>query len=421
MLKSNPPKRRFISLLALILAGETIYFLPFVLARIFRPTLLVVFDITNTELGTYFSVYGIVAVFSYFFGGPLADKFPSRHLMSLALVLTAVGGFFMSFVPPKGSMIFIYAFWGITTILLFWAALIRATREWGGDDFQGRAFGWLEAGRGLSAALLGTLALVVFSDFNSDSLQQADIAADRISAFRNVIIFTSFFTMICGILVWFFIPDNKAYRPADRIRMSQLVSIIKIPSIWLISIIIICAYVGYKISDVLSLYANEVLSYNEVKSAAVGTGALWLRALVAFLAGYLADRAKASKIISFCFAFTIIGAVLFALGVLEQIVVLVFINLALLMIGVYGLRALYFALIQEARIPIIYTGTAVGLISILGFSPDIFMGPWIGYLLDNNPGATGFRHVFTVLSLFAVVGFLASLIFISHNKRESKA
>ena len=65
------------------------------------------------------------------------------------------------------------------------------------------------------------------------------------------------------------------------------------------------------------------------------------------------------------------------------------INLALVMIGVYGLRSLYFALIQEARIPILYTGTAVGLISILGFTPDIFMGPWMGYLLDNNPGAEG--------------------------------
>jgi len=162
MFKSNLHKKRFLSLISLIIAGESIFFLPFVLARIFRPSLLVVFNITNTELGTYFSIYGIVAMLSYFFGGPLADRFPARYLLSLALWLTGLGGFVMAFVPIKGIMVILYTFWGLTTILLFWAALIRATREWGGLDFQGRAFGWLEGGRGATAALLGTLTLLVF-------------------------------------------------------------------------------------------------------------------------------------------------------------------------------------------------------------------------------------------------------------------
>lgn len=420
MLKSNQAKRRFFTLFALIIAGETIFFLPFVLARIFRPTLLVVFDITNTELGTYFSIYGIVAMFSYFFGGPLADRYSSRLLMSLALCLTGLGGFVMYLVPTKGSMMILYGFWGLTTILLFWAALIRATREWGGVDFQGRAFGWLEGGRGATAALLGTLALLVFSDFNSESLNQASISAHRISALRNVILFTSGFTLLSGALVWWFVPDHKDYRPSDRIRFSQIISLLKFPSLWLLAIIIICAYVGYKISDDFSLYAHEVLGYDEVKSAALGTGALWMRALVAILAGYFADKVKTSKIIAFCFAITIIGAGLVASGLLEQILVLVLINLALVMIGVYGIRALYFALIQEARIPIIYTGTAVGIVSVLGFTPDIFMSPWMGYLLDHNPGPVGHRMVFAVLCLFAILGLLASLIFISRNKRGDK-
>lgn len=418
MVRSIFLKRRSLSLITLIIAGETIFFLPFVIPRIFRPSLLAVFEITNTQLGTYFSVYGIVAVFSYFFGGPLADKYPSRNLMSIALGLTSLGGFVMWLTPLNGGMIVLYAFWGLTSILLFWAALIRATREWGGSDFQGRAFGWLEGGRGASAALLGSLALLVFSDFSPDSVQQADLAWERISAFRNVILLSSVLTLISAVLVWIFIPDNREYRPADRIRMSELFLLLKNPSIWLISVIIISAYVGYKISDVLSLYANDVLCFNEVSSAAIGTGALWMRALVAILAGYLADKLNASKIIRYCFVLTFIGALLFALGFLEQIVALVLINLALLMVGVYGLRALYFALIQEARIPIIYTGTAVGLISILGFTPDIFMGPWMGHLLDHNPGPEGHRLVFTVLAVFAVVGLLASILFIFLNRSK---
>lgn len=420
MFQTNSQFRRSLSLAALIIAGESIFFLPFVIARIFRPTLLLVFDITNTELGTYFSVYGIVAMISYFLGGPLADRYSSRNLMSIALCLTGLGGFIMWLVPAKGSMIILYGFWGFTTILLFWAALIRATREWGGADFQGRAFGWLEGGRGATAAILGTLALFVFSDFNPESANQAILSAERISAFRKVILFTSLFTLFSGALVWWFIPNNKKFRPAHRIETGQIIALLKFPSLWLLAVIIICAYVGYKISDDFSLYANEVLGFDEVKSATLGTGALWMRALVAILAGYLADKVNASKIIAASFVLTFIGAGLLALGLLEHILVLGIIKLVLVMLGVYAIRALYFALIEEARIPIFYTGTAVGIVSVLGFTPDIFMSPWMGQLLDHNPGPEGHRYVFLVLCLFAILGLMASLIFISHNKRGGK-
>lgn len=418
MLKSNLPRRRSISLLALIIAGESIFFLPFVLARIFRPSLLVVFNISNAELGSYFSVYGVVAMLSYFFGGPLADRYSSRSLMSIALWLTALGGFAMSFLPGKGGMMVLYGFWGLTSILLFWAALIRATREWGGDDRQGKAFGWLEGGRGAAAALLGTLALLVFADFNPDSSSQAILSAGRITAFRKVILFTSIFTLISGALVWFFVPDNKELRPVDRVRKDQLLRLMKFPSLWILSMIIICAYVGYKVSDDLALYANQVLGFDEVKSAGLGTAALWMRALVAILSAYLADKIKASRIIAFGFALTIAGSGLVASGLLESTVVLSLINLALVMVGVFGIRALYFTLIHEARIPILYTGTAVGIISVLGFTPDIFMSPWMGHILDNHPGAEGHRLVFVVLSVFAVVGLGASLLFISLNRSK---
>jgi len=54
--------RRGLVLVALIAAGEGVFLLPFVLARVFRPTLLDAFGITNLELGTAFSLYGVVAM-----------------------------------------------------------------------------------------------------------------------------------------------------------------------------------------------------------------------------------------------------------------------------------------------------------------------------------------------------------------------
>ena len=66
--------RRTLIITALLIAGESIFLLPFILARIFRPTLLTVFEINNFQLGSAFSVYGILAMIYYFFGGPIADK-----------------------------------------------------------------------------------------------------------------------------------------------------------------------------------------------------------------------------------------------------------------------------------------------------------------------------------------------------------
>lgn len=401
--------RRNITLIVLILAGEAVFFLPFVLARIFRPTLLIVFNISNSELGDWFSVYGIVAVVSYFFGGPLADRFPARNLMALALWLTSLGGFWMAFVPSNHVMFGLYAFWGMTTIFLFWAALIRATREWGSDNFQGRAFGWLEGGRGITAALIGTLSLFIFSDLMPGNATGA-IAAQRINAFKLVIAVTSGVTFTSGILIWIFVPKQSENLYRSAISFETVKSLMTKPVIWMLSLIILCAYVGYKITDDFSLYANKVLGFNEVKAAGVGTAALWMRALVAILSGYLADRTSANKVITIGFALSLIGGLFIAFGLVNSYTALALIDLVLIMTGIYSIRALYFALISEVGFSLATTGTIVGIISVVGFTPDIFMSPWMGHLLDNHPGVTGHKLVFLVLAGFSCFGFLVSIL-----------
>jgi uncharacterized membrane protein (DUF485 family) len=74
---------------------------------------------------------------------------------------------------------------------------------------------------------------------------------------------------------------------------------------------------------------------------------------------------------------------------------------------------------QEGRIPLILTGTAVGLISVIGYTPDIFATPIIGYLLDKYPGLLGHQYVFTILVLFSIFGLLASIKFASLTNKYS--
>lgn len=404
--------KKFFNIFALILAGEAIFFLPFIIPRVFRPTMLQAYQITNLELGTTFSVYGIVAMVSYFLGGPLADRYPARNLMAIALWLTAIGGFVMYLFPKLEFLIFIYGYWGFTTIFLFWAALIKATREWGGILKQGTAFGLLEGGRGLSSSLIGTLGMLVFSGFVLTGSAE-DIAVSRNEVFGHVILTTTLIVFVVGIMVWVFVPKGivGVELSPDRISLSRFIRLLRMPTIWLQAIIIVCAYVGYKVTDDFSLYAYDVMSFDEKESATLGTIILWLRPVFALLVGLLADRFNGAKLVLICFGFMIIGGGLLTLQLGAGFLVMTMIVIATTCAGVYGIRGIYFALMQEARVPLTLTGAAVGIISFVGFTPDIFIGPIMGHLLDSNPGALGHQLVFGVLVLFAFLGLFASYRF----------
>lgn len=405
--------KRTISMLALILAGEAIFFLPFVMVRVFRPVVLEVFEVTNLELGIIFSVYGVIAMISYFFGGPLADKFQSRKLITSALILTALGGIFMSTYPSVKHMQWLYGFWGMTTILLFWAALLKATRAWGTKDTQGVAFGFLEGGRGLSAALMATFAVGLFAAISPVDIETISLKEKK-EAFKDIILYVSAFVLVVSIFAWFFLPKTTTFNNTKKENKSLTVisRVMKMPAIWLQAIIIVCGYSAYKATDDFSLFAKEVLLLDDVKSASVGTLALWMRPLAALTAGFIADKISASKMIVISFSIMIFGGLTIGFGIFTyNLAWLYILTIAIMSTGIYALRGLYFAIMEEGHIPLAYTGTAIGIMSVIGYTPDIFFGPLMGYVLDSNPGVVGHQNLFLVIACFSVIGLIAAIAF----------
>ena len=405
----------------MILSGESIYLLTYVLARIFRPTFLDVFNLTNLQLGSLFSIYGTIAIFSYFFGGLIADRFPPGKLMGVALVLTALGGFVMATFPSFFVLQILYAYWGVTTVYLFWGAMIKATRLWGGDKNQGKAFGLLDAGRGAIAALTGSIGVLIFSKVLKTSSDLESII-HRQEAFRIVILSSSFFVIIVGISVFFLMKSELKNQPQKNIlstTLKNISSVLKFRSVWLMMIIIISAYVGYKLTDIYSLYAFEIMKYNEIKSVKVASLQLYLRPIVCLFFGFLADKSSSIKWIIIGFNIMLLGSLIFASGIISYNMNFIFLlSLVITAVGTYAVRALYFSVFNEGCIPIKMTGTAVGIISIVGYTPDIFATPIIGYLLDNYPGPLGYQYLFMMLFLFSLLGLIASINF-SKNLKNS--
>ena len=103
-----------------------------------------------------------------------------------------------------------------------------------------------------------------------------------------------------------------------------------------------------------------------------------------------------------------------------------FIGLYSLLPGLFGL-ALYgiiFSVASEAKIPVALMGTAVGIVSIVGYSSDFFAPALFGRWIDNAEKAgsltLGYNKIFIFLAICCIVGLVASALIFRNTKRKAK-
>ena len=377
------------------------------------------FGFSNTQLGDIFAVYGITAMLAYFPGGLIADRFSARSLISVSLLATAVGGLYMATYPEVFQMGLLYGFWGITSVLLLWAALISATRDWGGKRSQGMAFGILDGGRGLLAAAFAVLAVAVLASYMPDDMALVS-NTERKEGFRTVILLYSAATALAAALAWLVLPASKASTETrNHNPMTGIAQVISRPLVWAKAGIIVCAYCCFKGLDNYSLYAVQVLGMDEVEAAGFTAKASFLRLFGAVAAGFVADRFSASKAVFVTFLVLCIAYASVAITTLQfENTVFINVNLLVSFFAAFALRGIYFALLEETRTPKYLTGTTIGLISAIGYTPDVFFAPVAGRILDASPGAVGHQHYFIFLGGIALTGMLVAggLIWLNRSK-----
>jgi len=398
-----------------MLAAESIYILPYVLARVFRPTFLDVFNLTNLKLGGLFSIYGIVAFFSYLYGGVLADRYSPRKLLSISLIFTSLGGLVMMTYPSYFVMQLLFAYWGFTTVFIFWAPMLKAIRSIGGLKKQGKTFSFLDGGRGIVASSIGLIGVFIFSILITKDVSSLTLS-EKQEVFKYVIGASSLIVFIIGIVVYTYL--RIELKDDEKIgNIKSLLELAKLKSVWLISFIILCAYMGYKITDIYSLYASEVMLFDEINAARVGALQQYLRPIVCISIGFFTDKNGNINNILIGFFVMMVGSILFASGLIKVSMNMLFIiSLIIVASGTYAIRGLYFSILKDGKIPYILSGSAIGLISIVGYSPDIFATPLYGYILDNYPGIRGHQYVYLILFLSSLIGICVCLKFKKINK-----
>lgn len=388
----------------LCISGSFIYWLPF-FTEIFYVPMEDAFGFSKTEIGILLSTFGFVAMIGYFPGGWLADRFPARSLISVALVISALSGFVFSTIPSFEICIILHAIWGLSTACIFWSAMIKTTRNWGTSEEQGRAFGILEGGRTLTDMISTTIFLAIFAFRGSND-----------AALSEVLVLISLSLVVLAFLVWRVMEadsprEDKDQQQAPKVTATVIIETLKLPMVWLIAIVIMAAYTGMWGSIFFTPYATEAYELGDVGGGAIGAGKYWIAPFAAIAGGFFADKIGPAKAVLGFFiimtaSFLVFGLIPGAPGLLPLLII----NGALLAGVVFALRGIYFSLLEQGGIPIAVTGTATGIVSVLGYTPDIFMPTLGGVILDTYPGTLGYQYLFLFVSFLSFLGLIAAYI-----------
>ena len=85
---------------------------------------------------------------------------------------------------------------------------------------------------------------------------------------------------------------------------------------------------------------------------------------------------------------------------------------------VFTMRAVFFAPMDEVKVPAEITGAAMSLASLVIYLPNAFAYVMYGSFLDRYPGMTGFRIIFSVMIGWAVIGLFVSTFLIHRIKKH---
>ncbi|PAK35189.1 MFS transporter [Peribacillus simplex] len=419
------------TLVILIIAGEMIYTLPY-FRNYYYDVFLNAFHLTNTQMGTLGSAYGVCCLISYIFGGYVADRWRTKHLLSISLFATGILGFALLLYPPYPVLLLIYAAWGITSIMTFWVALIKAVRSLASENEQGKAFGFFEGGRGAAKVIESALVLGLFA-FLAKQL------SDKL-ALSSVIIFYSVMCILLGIMIMLLYKEPDGNNSSDEIKEKAdkkfdwaiLLRILKMPTTWLAAILILTSYAMINSFYYITPYATAAFGASTIIAAALGYFSQYCRPIGSFGSGIIGDRIGISNMVIIGYCVLALGlAALIVLPGKPSFILLLLVFIAIIYISMYALQATHFAILVEGDYPVETTGTVAMPLMIIGYSGEIFMPIVAGACLDHWSGTDGYKVLFTILLGLTIVGLVTAIIWqrvtkekrkeISLLKREMKA
>ena len=231
------------------------------------------------------------------------------------------------------------------------------------------------------------------------------------AGFKLVVHLYAFFCIALGVLLALVKDQWRAGdRAAARQRrtgsvLTDLKTLAAIPELWLVAAIVFCGYQVFWATYSFSAYLHEGnFGLSATAAGFITTLKLWMRPVGGIGGGFLGDRVSKVSVLFWALllaALSLVGLIAApAHSPQAMLVVLV------LFIGIltYAIRGLYWSLLDDCKVPTHCAGLAIGLISVLGYSPDVFVPLINGYVTQTFPGAHGYQLYFGYIAAIALCG-----------------
>lgn len=399
-MKVDSKKRKYLSILALSAAGGSIYLIPYI-RYVFYDHQIAAMGISNQQLGLLTSIYAIGCMLLYIPGGIIADKTSTKKCILISLLSTTLLTIIYAFTLGYTTALVIWFLFAFTTTFVFWGSLFKTIRLIGTSEEQGFMFGLYYMGNGITGAIVNSIA--IWSMKFSDKVE---------TQFSNAVFIYAASTAVAALLVWILVKENKEKSKelkVNEFKMSQVGELLKNPTVWIFSLIIFAGYSIYSSTSYFTPYLTEVVGITPEESGALSIIRTYLFYILAPVSGILADKVFKSTSKWFMILFVILAALFAGVLLIPEGASVSLVSMYTLLPGMFGL-ALYgviFSIANETRIPAVVMGTAVGIASIIGYTPDFFMATMFGTWLDNY-GAGGYNFIFMFLVAVCIVGLIAS-------------
>lgn len=375
------------ALLILISMGSSIIYAPMYLKNVFYDPLMQALGCTNADLGMMVSAYGLAAMICYLPSGIIADKVRMRTLATVGFLATAVLVFVYATLPSVGVCLALFVAMGVTSILIWWGTRFKVVRLCCEEEEYASKIG-------ISYSIYGVTGLVI------GLINAAIIAA--LSNTLGVII------AILGVLSFFLIPDFKGEinKDAKLFSLSEAIEAFKHPGVIWACIAYFCVYAVYQGATYTTPYLTQCFGADGNLVNVVGLIRTYGIGLLAGpVVGFIATKIKSpSKTIIGTFILSIavlIGFIMFPQSTEGALVASALV--VLFGFTTYGAFSIGSSPLSEVKIPMRIFGTAAGLLSVVGFMPDVFIHTWYGSMIDAQ-GTAAYTGIFTIEIVLAVIG-----------------
>ncbi|MDR1677000.1 MAG: MFS transporter [Deltaproteobacteria bacterium] len=301
----------------------------------------------------------------------------------------------------------VHAAWGISTTLTFWAAMLRATNDMAPKAEVGRFYGLLESGRGVLTIIGINICALVFASYEDPNRGMSVV----LNIMNGACLFGVFLT-------WFCFKDPVKLTPSPSLT-KDIIEVIKSPWIWCVALIVFSCYSAMVFGGYLTPYMTSVVGISA--ATVTSLSGFWIygsQFLAPPISGIISDKISSRPkvlVVLFIYLTAVLVLVIFVPASPAIWLVMVLIS-ASIYIGIYAIRGIYFAILEDLKVPPNIIGAAIGFASLIGFAPDAFVYTLAGKILDNNSGASGYIICFTIAAALSVIGGLASILVLKRAK-----